>query len=85
MDWCLVAAPVVSWLTDALKRIPWAKRYPKVIALILSAAAGALQQALGAGAPLAELVRCVLLTWGGAVVVHEAVTDPVRRVVRANG
>jgi hypothetical protein len=81
MDWCLVAGPVISWVVEAAKRIPWVAAHPKLAAAVLAAIGGALRQWLGADAPWTQLVQCVLQAWGLAVATHEVVTDPVRRLV----
>lgn len=84
VDWCIVAGPVVSWIVEALKRIPIIKRYPKIAALVIAGIAGAVEYAGGA-VPLAEVLRCVVQAWGLAIATHEALTEPVQRLVATNG
>jgi hypothetical protein len=84
VDICLVAGPVVSWVVEALKRIPWVKRYPKIAALLIAALAGVAEAAYGTGATVTQIVRCVLQTWGLAVASHEVITEPLQRRVSAS-
>jgi hypothetical protein len=84
VDICLVAGPVVSWVVEALKRIPWVKRYPKVAALFIAALAGVAEAAYGTGATVTQIVRCVLQTWGVAIATHEVITEPLQRTVQAS-
>lgn len=82
MDYCLIAGPLISWIVEALKRIPLIRAHAQLVALILAAAAGVAAQALGAEAPLAALVRCVLQTWVAAIATHEVITQRVQRWVK---
>lgn len=86
---CLAYAPLVSWVADWLKRWPLLKQYPKLAALLLAFIIPWLQGIVyPAGAvPIAQIIACALLTLAGAIVTHEAITEPVQRwrKARANG
>lgn len=72
---CLAIAPVVSFVVSFLKRIPFVKSNPKMIALFFSIAVSALATLHGAagGIDYTTLLRCVLVQFSGAVATHEIV------------
>jgi hypothetical protein len=76
---CLLYAPVVSWVVDFLKRVPFLARYPKIIALFLTLALSYLQAhpSPGQAFPISQLVACVLTTLAGTVATHEIVSEPL--------
>lgn len=75
----------VSWLVEFLKRWPVLRRFPKVLALLLALVVATLEHyASPAHAlPLSQIVSCALLIFGGAVLTHEVVTEPLQREATA--
>lgn len=67
---CVVAGTVASVATQALKRIPFVARYPKVVAAILT---GAYAYAVGTD------LECWLAAFASAVAGYEVVIKPVVR------
>ncbi len=85
---CIAYAPLVSWVADWLKRFPFLKQYPKVAALVLAFIIPYLAGLVypPGAVPVGQIIACALLTWGGAILTHEVITEPVGRWnARRNG
>jgi hypothetical protein len=82
---CLVYGAIISLAVSLLKRIPFVKNHPKVIAFILSIAVSlfpTVMHGLQSGAAdIGALVTCVLAQLGTAIGVHEVVTQEFRKRV----
>lgn len=71
MDPCVVYGPIISFVIDFLKRIPFIARYPKVVAALLALAV-ALFPVVGVDKPdLEAIVQCFIVAFGGAVAANE--------------
>jgi len=83
MDLCVVFGPLISFVVDFSKRIPFIARYPKLVAAALALLLNALP-ALGVdNANLMRILECLIVSFGGAVATHEvAKATPVLRNVK---
>ncbi len=71
MDPCVVYGPIISFVIDFLKRIPFIARYPKVVAALLALAV-ALFPVVGVDKPdLEAIVNCFVAAFGGALGTNE--------------
>lgn len=72
---CLIYAPVISAAVSILKKIPFVKKNPKVIALVLSIVLNVIGSKVlgGVTASIPQLVICVLESLAGSVLTYEAV------------
>lgn len=76
---CLILGPIISFVTSGLKRIPYVKDHPKVIALVLSVlyqSGQAVYSYVHPDAPALDLgafISCVLSSFGVAVGTHEVI------------
>ena len=71
MDICIVYGPVIGIAVTMMKKIPFVKKNPKVIAFVLSIAVTAAKsfiQPMPLDIP--ALVGCVLTYFAGAVATH---------------
>lgn len=78
---CLMYGGIISFIVSLMKKVPLVKKYPKVVALILSAASGVLMAQMGVSpAEWKVIAKCVLEQFAAAVATHEAVVQPVRKL-----
>jgi hypothetical protein len=71
MDPCVVYGPIISFVIDILKRVPFIARYPKVVAALLALAL-ALFPVVGVQQPsLEQIVQCFIVAFSGSVATHE--------------
>lgn len=71
MDPCVIYGPVISFVVDVLKRIPFVAKYPKVVAALLALAV-ALFPVVGVDKPdLEAVVNCFVVAFGGALGTNE--------------
>lgn len=71
MDVCVVYGPVISFVVDVLKRVPFIANHPKVVAAVLALAI-ALFPLVGVDKPdVAAIVQCFIIAFGGAIGTHE--------------
>jgi hypothetical protein len=85
---CLAAGPLISWVVELGKRIPWVAQYPRQAAFVLAFVVPVLRQLGigGAAGTVRDVAVCVLVQLGLAVGTHEVLTDPIRaRVVLGSG
>lgn len=82
-DVCALYGPLIGLAVSAAKRIPFVRRFPKVVATICAAVIAAAPIVLeGRPADLATLVRCTLEQLAGAVLTFEAGIKPARKKLR---
>lgn len=78
MDICVVFGPIIGVAVGLLKRIPFVKKNPKVVASILSV----IVAVVGSPLPgdwreyLKQIVVCVIGMLAGAVTTHEVALKP---------
>jgi hypothetical protein len=74
---CLLYAPVISFVVEFLKRVPFLARFPSLVALFISLAVGWLNvhPSPGQALPISQLVVCVLTAYAGAIATHEVVSE----------
>jgi hypothetical protein len=76
---CIVWAPLISWVVDFLKRVPFLAKSPKAVALVATLGVALLQVRPSPehAFPLSQVLVCVLTTWAGTIATYELVTKPV--------
>lgn len=78
---CLVYGGVISFIVSLMKKVPLVKRFPKAVALVLSAASGILMAQMGVSpAEWKTIAKCVLEQFAAAVMTHEAVVQPAMKL-----
>jgi hypothetical protein len=82
MDVCLIYGPVIGVAVSMLKKIPFVKKNPKVIAFVLSIAITTAKSFIQPSPfDIPALIACVLADFAGAVATHEVVVKPVSKRV----
>ncbi len=81
---CVLAAPLVNWVTDWLKRFPFIKAHPKLVAFLISFILPGITGIgiIGPAITLKDFVQCVLIQLGGAVAFHEIVDKTANKLLR---
>lgn len=76
---CLMYAPILTLFVGLMKRIPFVRKSPKVVASLIALAVGIWRASHGdmPGFDFAVLVECVGVLLSGAVATHEIVVKPV--------
>lgn len=76
---CLAYAPILTIVVGLMKRIPFVKKSPKVIASVIALAVGMWRAGHGdmPGFDFSVLAECVAVLLSGAVATHEIVVKPI--------
>lgn len=84
---CLIAGPIISFVTSAVKKIPWIGANPKKFAGILATITGVatgLMVGHPSGPTVQHIVQCILTNFGLSVATYETVTKAVGGAVQGN-
>jgi hypothetical protein len=80
LDQCVLYGGIIAVVVSLLKRIPFIRNNPKVIAAILAAASAVWQTAHpGTVVDWTTLVQCFAAQFAGSVATYETVIQPVRK------
>jgi hypothetical protein len=76
---CLALAPLLTLIVGALKRIPFVRKFPKVVAAIIAGVVAAFRAAHPEthSIDLGQLAECLALLLSGAIATQEIVVKPV--------
>lgn len=77
---CVMYGAIIAVVVSLLKRIPFIRNNPKIVAGLLAAASAAYQTMHpGAAIDYATLAQCFAIQFAGSVATYETVIQPVRK------
>lgn len=79
MDVCIIYGPLIGVAVQVLKRIPFVRKNPKVVAAVLSVVVAVIGAGPGFKEHIAQIIQCIIGTLAGAVATYEVAVKPVTK------